>query len=139
MKKIISIFSIAFVSAVAIPVMAAQVTTFKQLINDLFINGILKPLIPLLIGLAIVVFFYGIIIFVLSEGGEKKNEGKQYMFWGVIGIFVMVSVWGLVNLIKETFNFNQTVPKIEINVPGQPNTPTPVVPASSPNFPSNII
>jgi hypothetical protein len=138
MKKIIYTFFIALFSVVAVPALAATVTTFKGLINDLLIAGILKPLIPLLIGLAIVVFFYGIIIFVLSEGGEKKNEGKQYMFWGVIGIFVMVSVWGLVNLIKETFNLNQNVPQIQINVPSA-TSPTPAAPASSPAFPNQTI
>ncbi len=117
MKKIIYIFSVILLSATAIPVMAAPVTTFKQLINDLLITTILKPLIPLLIGLAIVVFFYGIIVFVLSEGGDKKQDGKQYMFWGVIGIFVMVSVWGLVDLLKDTFGLDQTVPNIQITLP----------------------
>jgi hypothetical protein len=51
-----------------------------------------------------------------SEGGEKKEEGKQYMLWGIVGIFVMVSVWGLVNIVKQTFNLSENVPKVEIRL-----------------------
>jgi succinate dehydrogenase/fumarate reductase cytochrome b subunit len=117
MKKIFYSFSLLLVSAIAIPVLAATPTTFKQLINDVFISGLLKPLVPLLIGLAVVVFIYGVLILMFSEGGEKKEEGKQYMLWGIIGIFVMVSVWGLVNILKGTFGLDPAVPKIEIKLP----------------------
>ena len=87
---------------------------FKQLINDNIISGIVAPILPLLVGLAVVVFVYGVLTTMLSEGGEKKEEGKQFMLWGIIGIFVMVSVWGLVNVLKETFGLTTTAPSIHI-------------------------
>ena len=76
--------------------------------NITIINGILKPIVPLLVSLAVVFFIYGVLVFMFSEGGEKKEEGKQYMFWGIIGIFVMVSVWGLVTVLQGTFNLQNT-------------------------------
>lgn len=91
--------------------------TFRDIIQCVFIAGLIKPLVPLLIGLAVVVFIYGVLILMFSEGGEKKEEGKQYMLWGIIGIFVMVSVWGLVNILKGTFGLDPAVPKIEIKLP----------------------
>ena len=117
MKKIFYSLSLLLISAIAIPVFAATPTTFKELINDIFINGLMRPIVPLLIGLAVLVFIYGVLVLMFSEGGEKKEEGKQYMLWGIIGIFVMVSVWGLVNILKGTFGLSENVPKVEIKLP----------------------
>ena len=101
----------------AIPAFAANATNFKELIDNVFIAGIIKPLVPFLIGLGVVAFIYGVILLMFSEGGEKKEEGKEYMFWGIIGIFVMVSVWGLVAILINTFGLDTTPPPIVITVP----------------------
>lgn len=54
-----------------------------------------------LMGAAVIVFFYGIVKYILSAGDEtKRKEGKGFMVYGVIGLFVMTSVWGLVYLIS---------------------------------------
>jgi hypothetical protein len=117
MKRIIYLFSIALLSLVSIPVFAETPKTFAQLINDVFIGGLLKPVVPLLIGLGVVVFIYGVLILMFSEGGEKKEEGKQYMLWGIIGIFVMVSVWGLVAILQGTFNLDNKSQQIKMEIP----------------------
>jgi hypothetical protein len=70
-----------------------------------------------LIGLAVVIFIYGVITTILAEGGEKKEDGKKFMFWGIIGIFVMVSVWGLVAILKNTFKLENTPQTINIDIP----------------------
>lgn len=91
---------------------------FKTFINSRIIEGILRPLVPLLIGAAVVVFIYGVMIFMFSDGGEKKEEGKEYMFWGIIGIFVMVSIWGLVGIVQNTFGLSiNQVKNIQIDIP----------------------
>lgn len=118
MKKIILISPIILFSIIAIPVLAAtKVTNFKDLVNTIFITGILKPIVPLLIGLAVVMFIYGTLVLIFSEGGEKKEDGKKFMTWGIVGIFVMVSVWGLVNILISTFGLETTPPTIEVKVP----------------------
>ena len=119
MKKIIATFSLLLISITALPVFAVseKSTDFKELVNNVFIGGLLKPIIPLLIGLGVVVFIYGVLVTMLSEGGEKKEEGKQFMIWGIIGIFVMVSVWGLVNIVGGLFNLDTTAPTIKMDVP----------------------
>jgi hypothetical protein len=112
MKKILSLISIVLTSFIALPAFA-DITTFKDLINVTIIGGMLRPLVPLIIGLAVVVFVYGVLTTMLSEGGEKKEEGKQYMLWGIIGIFVMVSLWGIVNIIGNTFQLdNRAIPTV---------------------------
>lgn len=118
MKKTIYFLPIIILTLFASKAMAAvEITTFKQLINVLLIDGLLTPLVPLLIGLAILVFFYGIILTVISPGGEKKADGKKYMLWGIIGIFVMFSVWGFVNLLIQFFGLKSDIPQIKIDIP----------------------
>jgi len=116
-KKGIFIFSTLFIFALAIPANAQTPQNFSELINNTIIRGILRPIVPFLIGLAVVVFIYGVLIIVLSEGGEKKEDGKKFMFWGIIGIFVMVSVWGLVAIMSSTFQLNNEAQTIQMTVP----------------------
>jgi len=117
MKKIIYTYSLLSASLLAIPVFAAPPKDFRALIQDVFLAGILKPIVPVLIGLAVVVFIYGVLTVMFSEGGEKKESGKLYMMWGIIGIFVMVSVWGLVALLGNTFELNLAPQVIQIQAP----------------------
>lgn len=60
------------------------------------IGIIVKSLIPILVGVALLVFFWGIVQYLFTDAKEK---GSKLMFWGIIALFVMVSVWGLVNFI----------------------------------------
>ena len=39
----------------------------------------------------------------LEDGGDN-SEGKQHMIWGIIGMFIMVSIWGIIGLLDNTFN-----------------------------------
>lgn len=99
-------------------VVFAVAKDFKDLITNTIIGGILRPLVPLLIGLAVVIFIYGVLTTMLAEGGEKKEDGKKYMLWGIVGIFVMVSVWGLVAILTSTLNLDTTqIKTINITVP----------------------
>lgn len=61
------------------------------------IGQIIAKLIPVLFALAIVYFFWGVIQYIRSAGDPKKaDEGKSIMIYGIIGIAVMVSIYGLV-------------------------------------------
>jgi len=62
-----------------------------------------KALIPIVIGLALLAFFYGLVKFLFSNASaDAKDDGKRIMIWGVVAMFVMVSIWGLVNFIQGT-------------------------------------
>ncbi len=67
----------------------------------LFINNIL---VPLAFALAFLVFVWGVIQYFLLGGGdeEKQTKGKSLMLYGIIGFVVMVSIWGIVNLISNS-------------------------------------
>ena len=65
-------------------------------------GNILNSLIPLLIALAVVVFFWGLVQYVLKSGGEGGGNGRSIMIAGLVALFVMVSVWGIVRLAQNT-------------------------------------
>lgn len=63
---------------------------------------ILTSLFPIVGGLALLYFFWGIALFIFQSGDEKKiEEGKSKMKWGIVVLFVMVSVWGLVSIFQK--------------------------------------
>lgn len=59
---------------------------------------------PIVVALALVYFFWGLGNFILgSSESEKRKEAIAIMIYGIIALFVMVSVWGIVNVLQSTF------------------------------------
>ncbi len=107
MRKITG-FSVFAATALLLPSFAAAATLLDTLA---LANTFLNAMIGLFITLAIVVFFWGLIKY-LMNAGEEKSEGLQIMFYGVIAIFVMVSIWGIIRLLQSTFKVTSTDPVI---------------------------
>lgn len=71
---------------------------------------ILNPLILLFFGIASLVFFWGVFQFIFSEtADDKRDEGKRKIFWGLFGMFIMISAFGLIHLILGTFGIPENV------------------------------
>ncbi len=71
---------------------------------------VINPTIALLFAAAFLVFFWGIFSFIRSYGDDtQRNDGKRHMLWGVIGLFIMVAVFGIMRLIASTFGFDTTL------------------------------
>ncbi len=62
---------------------------------------VLNSLIPLMIALALVVFFWGLVQYIINPG-EGHDKGKSVMIAGLTALFVMVSVWGIIRLAQNT-------------------------------------
>ncbi len=89
------------------------VASAQTLLNTLaLVSQFLNSLVYLMITAAIVVFFYGLIKYLLGEGQEGKAAGLKIMLMGVITIFVMVSIWGIIRLLQSTFRVTSTDPVI---------------------------
>ena len=79
---------------------AANLDNVKNLVGAF--GDIVDSLIPILIALALVVFFWGLVKYVWSGGGEEaKKTGKSIMIAGLVSLFVMVSVWGIITLAQN--------------------------------------
>lgn len=79
-------------------------TTILEIINEV--------LVPIVFAIAFIVFIWGVFQYFIQGGSdeEAKEKGKSLMLWGLIGFFLMVSVWGLVNILVGTFDLNNAVP-----------------------------
>lgn len=66
-------------------------------------SNLLNGLIGLLITLALIIFFWGLIRYLSAGGAEGSSEGLKIMFWGAMTLFVMVSIWGIIKLVQVTF------------------------------------
>ncbi len=68
------------------------------------IANLVNQLIPLMMAIALLVFFWGLVKYIWNSGSEDaKEEGKNVMIAGIVGLFVMVSIWGIVGIIANTF------------------------------------
>jgi len=82
-----------------IPIAEASVTTLMRSIDKVIIN----PLIVLLFALAVAYFIYGLASYLLApDNEEKRKTGKEHMLWGIVGMFIMVAVFGIMSLILKT-------------------------------------
>lgn len=81
---------------------AAEITDVTSLI-DFLSNVLANGVLPLLITLAVIGFVYGIVKYFLNpDNEEKRKNGKEFMTWGLISLFVMVSFWGIINIFKAS-------------------------------------
>lgn len=77
------------------------VVSFMNKIVTVFIN----PIILFLVGLAVLYFLWGLFMFVKNQDSEDAQaEGKSHMIWGVIGVFIMFAVYGILDIITSTTN-----------------------------------
>ena len=89
---------------------------FGDLLN--YVSCIINSsVIPLIVTLAVVIFVWGVVQYVINTDDEaKKAKGRNFMIWGIIGLAVIVSVWGLVSLLASTFGIpTKVIPQVGNN------------------------
>ena len=79
-----------------------EINTFIGRITT-FINN---TLIPLVFAIALIVFIWGMFRFFIHKGAEDREQGKQLAIWSVVAFVLMVSIWGIVNLIANGLGFS---------------------------------
>ena len=86
------------------------------------IHLINSVIIPLLLGVAVIGFIYAVLSFFFSrddEGSAKHEESRKRVVWGVIAIFVIVSVWGFVSILQNIFGVSNNNNNVVLpTVPG---------------------
>lgn len=75
--------------------------TATQLLG--YFGGIINSLIPIIIGLAVLIFLWGVFKYVFASDPKNKKEAIPFITWGLIALFVMVALWGFVNLLQGAF------------------------------------
>jgi len=112
MKKIIIKVGISLLALSPIIVFAEQknLSTLVNLILKYFQSAIY-----LIIGLAVVMFVWNVFRYFIANGDEaNKTEAGKYVMWSVIGFFVVLSFWGIVNILINTLELDNKVPSTGI-------------------------
>lgn len=111
MKKIV-IAALAFTPAFAF---AQQLGNVEGLLRS--IGRLIDIALPIVVAIALLVFFWGIVKMIMG-GAKGVEDGKQMMIWGLVALFVMVSVWGIVRWIGVQLGVGQgdqiTVPSVPL-------------------------
>lgn len=91
-------------AAYLVPVIAFAQTprTFAELVY--MIISYINPIASILAAAAMLIFFYGIVLYVFKSADEESHErGRQLILWGVVALFVLFSVWSLAGILVNTF------------------------------------
>lgn len=81
--------------------------TFKDFIGSGttgVIGAINTVVVPVIFALAFAAFVWGVVYYFIFHADEenKREEGRQFVLWGLVGMVVLFSVWGLVNILLST-------------------------------------
>jgi hypothetical protein len=81
--------------------------TFAQYVTGI-VDIINLVVVPVIFALAFVAFLWGVLnaYFLSGDDESKRAQGHQFILWGIIGMVVLVSVWGLVNILLSTLGLN---------------------------------
>ncbi len=110
--------AVAILGLYALPLLTfAQITGQTNNVDDVItkIRNLFNAAVPLIISLAIIYFLWYVFQYAIAGDEEKKGAAKSGMFYGIVAIAVMVSVWGLVNILVNTFGFGSSQAPSTIN------------------------
>jgi hypothetical protein len=88
-------------------------------------------IIPGIFMLAFVIFLWGVIKFMRSSDQKDKQDSKQFIIMGLIGLFVMVSVWGIIRILSVTLGIQSVVPALQTDYLSKSGTNTTTTPTST--------
>ena len=101
--------TLLFVGVAAMAPVVTHAVTLGNTIST--ISKIINSLIPIVLAIAVLVFFWGLVKYLMSaDKPESRNEGLNLMFMGIIALFVMVSIWGIIRILQQTFQVEQGTP-----------------------------
>ncbi len=110
MKKLYPLILLALGSfSLPMPLFAAVCTSFTgtpSTFGDVIclFTDLLLTIIPIVAGLALVFFFWGLAKSILhADNEDAREEGREVMKWGIVALFVLVSIWGIVLYLHGDF------------------------------------
>ena len=73
------------------------------------IGNLISQATPIVVALALLAFFWGLVTYIFgSSNDEKRKKGIHIMVWGIIALFVMLSVFGIINALQSTLGVENT-------------------------------
>ena len=95
-----------------LPALSFAQTGGSSLLSVLgLISKLINGIIPILLALAVLAFFWGLIQYLFANGSEADiAKGLKMMTAGIIAIFVMVSLWGIIRVLQRSFGVTDPRP-----------------------------
>ncbi len=115
-EKIMRVVSAASVGLIAL--MSSSGTAYAQSTNidDLitkFGTYIVDPILLVIFAAGFFMFMWGLFQFMLNiSRGEDTSDGKRHMIYGTLGMLIMVSVYGIIAFLDNTFGLNVSNPDV---------------------------
>ncbi|MCK5589181.1 MAG: hypothetical protein KAI16_02625 [Candidatus Pacebacteria bacterium] len=98
MKKLLVLLSTVMI----LPTFVLAATDLSSFLGT--ISGLFGNIYALLLTAAVLAFMYGLLMFIFKPGeGDKGKKHKDVMIWAIVALFLMVSVWGIVRMLQNTF------------------------------------
>lgn len=79
--------------------------------------NIVNVIIPILAGLALLMFLWGGVRYIYSAG-EGHNSGREHLLWGLIALFVLFCIYGILRVLDNTFLDGTGLSGSNSSVPG---------------------
>ncbi len=99
-------FLIILTSLITIPNLIFA-KSFREFTKELY-SGFAQDIITLLIAAAALFFIYNVLVFMWKSSQGDDNSGqKPNLFWSFIALLVIVSIWGIIKLVLNTFDVNK--------------------------------
>lgn len=126
MKRISAVLMLAGLYLFPVFAFAVANTGDTGAIEDLVagFGRIVEMGVPIMIGLALIAFFWGLVKYLFAASDDDKKSGKNYMIGGIIAIFIMVSILGIAAWLRNVFGIGNdstiNTPTIQgggINIP----------------------
>lgn len=70
-------------------------------------TSLLNYIVPVIFAIAIIYFFWGVVKFVIADSEQAKDKGRDTIVYGLIGLVVMFSVYGLIKVVQKTFGIDK--------------------------------
>jgi hypothetical protein len=75
---------------------------------------LMSTIVPFLFALATAAFIWGVISYYLNpDNEEKRKKGKSFLIGGLVALFVMTSMWGIIRIFSTTFETGTVIPSFD--------------------------
>lgn len=99
---------LSFAPTAAFAQIGGQITNVDTAVTKFGIIG--NTVISILITIAVIWIIVHVVRYLIAGGEEERKKGGMAILWGIVGLFVILSIWGLVNILTNTFDTQRNIP-----------------------------
>ena len=102
-RKLFGTLLIGLFWLVGAPVHAQQSGNFREFVENILLD--LGDVISIIVALSVLAMLIGVFRYSLKAGtsSEGRTDLKNYLVYGLIAMFVMLSFWGILNFLIDSF------------------------------------